>query len=354
MFQQDHSSELVSFLLSLVKNAPYGIITVNTGGHITMANTLASKHIGFPIEEALDKHIVDYIMHIPELKEKLEICLRTGRKSFEIAQCGSNAKCLTVKANVINDGILITTEDITKKVESEEEMKRLNSVLLANNKQLEQYAYIVSHNLRAPVANIMGLSDILTSGAADESVRETVMENIHTSAHNLSEILSDLNEIIATKTKLSEIKQALNFEQELQRVKETLAQQISESGATIISDFKNAPEVFTVKSYLNSILHNLMSNAIKYRNPDKQLKINIKTNTTSNTVELTFGDNGLGIDLQKNGDKIFGLYKRFHHEIEGKGIGLHLVKTQIEALGGDISVASTPNAGTEFTITLLQ
>jgi signal transduction histidine kinase len=120
----------------------------------------------------------------------------------------------------------------------------------------------------------------------------------------------------------------------------------------IISDFSAVDEVLTLKSYLHSIFFNLISNSIKYRRHDVKPVIEIVSSKKENGIELLFRDNGLGIDMARKGEEIFGLYKRFHPHIEGKGVGLYMVKTQVETLGGRISLTSEVNKGTEFKILL--
>ena len=93
-----------------------------------------------------------------------------------------------------------------------------------------------------------------------------------------------------------------------------------------------------------------MTNAINYREPSRQLRITIATKVEDNKLFMTFKDNGIGIDLEKNNDKIFGLYQRFHNYPESKGLGLYLVKSQVESMGGTISVESNVGKGTTFTI----
>jgi signal transduction histidine kinase len=115
-------------------------------------------------------------------------------------------------------------------------------------------------------------------------------------------------------------------------------------------DFSEIDEFLTLKSYLYSIFYNLISNSIKYRQQLIPGIIDIKSRLVKEKIELIFTDNGMGIDLQKKGEEVFGLYKRFHTDIEGKGMGLFMVKTQVETLGGKISIQSEVNKGTEFTI----
>jgi len=119
----------------------------------------------------------------------------------------------------------------------------------------------------------------------------------------------------------------------------------------ITTDFDKAPEIYTLKGYLYSILQNLISNSIKYRLHDVSPIIHIHTKKTAHSIVITYTDNGLGIDLKKRKHDVFGLYKRFHNHKPGKGLGLFMVKTQIEAMDGEISITSSPGLGTTFIIT---
>ncbi|WP_299518447.1 ATP-binding protein, partial [uncultured Flavobacterium sp.] len=115
-------------------------------------------------------------------------------------------------------------------------------------------------------------------------------------------------------------------------------------------DFKEVDQFFSLKVYMHSIFYNLISNSIKYSMADVQTVIEISSKIEKGKVILVFKDNGLGFDMTTKGNKVFGLYKRFHSHVEGKGVGLFMVKTQVEAIGGIITVASEVNKGTEFTI----
>ena len=99
-----------------------------------------------------------------------------------------------------------------------------------------------------------------------------------------------------------------------------------------------------------SIFYNLITNSIKYSQINIPLVIEIKSSLIDRKLVLLFKDNGSGIDLSKNKELVFGLYKRFHSKIEGKGMGLYMVKTQVEALNGTIRIDSAINKGTEFVI----
>ena len=133
-------------------------------------------------------------------------------------------------------------------------------------------------------------------------------------------------------------------------IKLSIGNIIKMENVMILADFHEANEIIAIKSYVYSIFYNLISNSIKYRRKDVQPVIIITSKMHERELELVFKDNGLGIDLDKRGDQVFGLYKRFHTFVEGKGMGLYLVKTQVETLGGVIGVKSEVNKGTEFII----
>jgi signal transduction histidine kinase len=118
------------------------------------------------------------------------------------------------------------------------------------------------------------------------------------------------------------------------------------------TDFSEANELITIKSYIYSIFYNLISNSIKYRQLGIKPIISIQSKRSNDKIILVFKDNGIGIDLNKLGGQVFGLYKRFHQHVEGKGMGLYMVKTQVEMIGGTIEIISEVNKGTEFIITL--
>ncbi len=179
-------------------------------------------------------------------------------------------------------------------------------------------------------------------------------EGLNQAATKLDEVIKDLNYVLQVKTQLSEKKELVTFSKLVSDIQISIQAMIIKENATISCDFTEVPEMMTIKSYLHSIFYNLISNSIKYRQLDIPILIEIKSQFINNKIILLFKDNGMGIDLEKQNDRIFGLYKRFHiHEAEGKGMGLYMVKTQVESIGGSISIKSEVNKGTEFRIEFL-
>jgi len=242
------------------------------------------------------------------------------------------------------------TIDITERKKAETERANIIADMVQRNNDLEQFSYIISHNLRAPVANILGLVDIMqTIGLKKKEVKE-VTAFLQTAAKNLDHVIIDINHILELKNNLNGKREIIDLEHLLSEVKLSIDNRIIDEPVNIICDFSAVPEMTSVKSYLYSIFSNLISNSIKYRCPGILPMIEIKSIKTDNKIQLIFKDNGLGIDLKRCGEEVFGLYKRFHHHVEGKGMGLFMVKTQVELLGGKISVASKVNKGSEFKI----
>ncbi|GAB2973929.1 hypothetical protein GCM10027049_05110 [Mucilaginibacter puniceus] len=230
------------------------------------------------------------------------------------------------------------------------EQRTINANLLQRNKDLEQFSYIISHNLRAPVANILGLSEVLQNTDVIADDEKAILKKIRFSVKKLDRVINDLNYILEFKNQDLQQKEWVDFNSLLEDVKTSLANGPENAEVKIIDDFDGTRGMHTVKSYLYSIFYNLIANSIKYRQPDTDAVITISSSSTDNKVRLNFKDNGMGIDLQTKGHQLFGLYKRFHFHVEGKGMGLYMVKTQVEALHGKITVDSEVNKGTEFMI----
>jgi len=229
--------------------------------------------------------------------------------------------------------------------------EKMTADLIQRNKDLEQFTYIVSHNLRAPVANIIGLSYRLQKVDVADDIKKQMVDGLSTSVNKLDEVIRDLNDILKIRQKVDESKQLVNLTQFASDIHLSIEKMVENENADIVWDFTEVNEILTIKSYLHSIFYNLISNSLKYRQPGVPPVIEIRSRKLNNKIILLFKDNGLGIDLQNQSEQVFGLYKRFHTDrAEGKGIGLYMVKTQVESMGGKIGITSEVNKGTEFKI----
>ncbi len=257
---------------------------------------------------------------------------------------------------LIEAGNTIRQQAVTLKQQNEElqkivdkrtwELKLANEELIKHNSELRQFSNTLSHNLRSPVANLLGLTQLFEL-EKDEESRAQLIEHIKSSARAMDMILKDLGKVMDIRNHLFQIKENVSLSEEFDRVQAMLQDQITHCKADISTDFAY-DNAYCIRSYLNSIFYNLLSNSLKYRQANKPCKIKVASVEKGDQVFITIEDNGVGIDLECFGEKLFGMYKRFHDHTDGKGLGLFLVKQQVEALGGRIEVESEVGKGTTF------
>lgn len=230
-----------------------------------------------------------------------------------------------------------------------QDLKQANRELTEHNDRLEQFAFIISHNLRAPMSRILGLSSILDFTKEVNEVSD-IARLMTKSTQDLDHIIKDLTEILSIQKMNAQLMDELHLDTLLTNVLQSLEKEIQETGATISADFNQVSDIMTIPSYMESIFFNLISNAIKYRHPGRQPTINLQSSVKGEYIQIDIADNGLGIDLQSHRENLFSLYKRFHFHVEGRGLGLYLVKMQLNALGGKIDVTSKEGEGSVFSI----
>ena len=310
-------------------------------------NKIIGKNLWEVFADAIDTKF--YTFYQKAVKEQ---SIENFEEYFERA-----AKWFEVTAYPSHSGLSVYFKDITERKESELQIMGLNNNLKAHteelveaNKGLEQFSFIVSHNLRAPVANIIGLADLIDNKDYPEEVKNNFLKALLDNVKRLDMVISDLNSILQVKVEMDAKKEPVLLNNLVDVIKISIQNLIEKEKVQITTHF-DVPAIHTVQSYLYSIFFNLIANSIKYRKPGIPPEIWIKSKNKNGSLVITFEDNGLGIDLGKKGEQVFGLYKRFHNHIEGKGMGLFLVKTQVELLGGKISIKSEVNTGTKFIIT---
>ena len=243
-------------------------------------------------------------------------------------------------------------KDITERKKHESDLQQLTNDLLRSNGELKQFAYITSHNLRAPVVNLVSLAALYDKMNPSLPANGLIFEKIEFCIDQLNSTLDDLIMIVSKKKVSREDHEVMSFDHILSGVKNSIEGQIAVSEANIISDFSAAMEISYPRGILRSILINFLTNALKYKSPDRFPEIHVSTQRQDGFIVLTVKDNGMGIDMSKHGAKLFGMYNRFNQNIEGKGLGLYIVKSQVEELGGKIEVSSELGKGTEFRVFL--
>ncbi len=238
--------------------------------------------------------------------------------------------------------------DITDQKQQEKEKEQLIQELTRHNNDLKQFSYITSHNLRAPLSNLIGLLNLVEDVEIEDEDLKEIIEGFSKSTHLLNQTVNDLIKIVIIKDNLSIEKEIINIEEIIQNILDQLSYTISQYSPNITINTRKSPNLWVNKPYIESIFLNLLTNSLRYSNPDRTLEINISTDIIGDETVLIFRDNGIGIDLVRNSDKLFGLYQRFHDYPDSKGLGLYLVKSQVLAMGGSISVESELGKGSSF------
>jgi signal transduction histidine kinase/CHASE3 domain sensor protein len=246
------------------------------------------------------------------------------------------------------DGVV---RDINDKKLAQIERERIIIELTQRNTTMEEFNYIISHNFRLPVANLLGLTQLIDAKECNEE-QLPIIEQIQSSAKELDSILKDLNTIMQVRQQVNEKKQIVSLTELTAKVKRNLRLENIKEIVHIETNFLQIDRLYSIQNYLYSVFYNLLLNSVNYRKEGATAEISIESSIVNDQLRIVFSDNGKGIDLIINGKSMFGLFRRFDNSVEGKGMGLFLVKTQIETLGGTIKVESALNEGTRFYIVL--
>ena len=241
--------------------------------------------------------------------------------------------------------------DITNSIESQNKLESLVEVTKSQNESLTNFAHIVSHNLRSHSTNMTMLAKFLNE-EKDEDERLNLNRMITSATESLSETIDHLNDVVLVKTGALEKLQSISILNTINQITKSINGLLEDQRATIKIDVSKSHFVNAVPAYLESIFLNILTNALKYRSSERTPIIEIKSKVKGDFIQISFKDNGQGIDLEKHGDKIFGMYKTFHKHKDAKGIGLFITKNQIEAMSGTISIESIVDNGTTIFIEL--
>ena len=320
-----------------------------------------TKILGYTPEEwlAQPSFWIDHIYHEDQewvslfCKNQTDLTINHDFEYRMIAKNGSIVWLRDIVNIVIEDGKPIHLRgimiDITRSKEAEKELNASFDLVSEQNERLLNFSYIISHNLRSHTSNISSIVNLIESSESEEE-REQMLDLLKTVSCSLNETMSHLNEVINIRTNIALASEPLNLQQYISIVTANLCKQIEINEVEISNEI---PQDFVINynpAYLESILYNIISNAIRYRHSDRKPQIKISLQHENGKKILQISDNGIGIDLARNGDKIFGMYKTFSNNADSKGIGLFITKNQVDAMGGNIIVESDLGSGTTFKI----
>ncbi|PKV75083.1 PAS domain S-box protein [Pontibacter ramchanderi] len=359
--RQRAAEEEVRTLSLVASKTTNGVIITNSRLEIEWVNEAFSQVTGYELEEIAGKRPSDILTTadtdpreinwvraqlakgIPMRKE-----LRSYKKNGDLVWADVTISPIANEQGQIEKYVYIHT-DITERKLDQEQLLKTTEHLYHQNQDLKQFNYIVSHNLRAPVANLVGLSAILQKLDRNSARFMQGLQNLETSARRLDDVISDLNKILAVRSSTLQVaKEMVNVSEVASEVISSLQHLLTPINGKIEIQLQEDDLLWANRAYVYSILHNLISNAIKYKSAQRDLLIEVNSVRKKDGLQLSISDNGIGMDLEKVRPHLFQLYKRFHAGPDGKGIGLYLVKMQVNAIGGEIEVNSQPETGTTF------
>ncbi len=381
----------------LVENASDIIVKISTQGKITYMNKVGLKFVRKAEEELKGVDFLDWVdnNYRKNVTEFYSNQFRKGENSTylefplilnnERKWVGQNANLLfeTVDGKETIVGFLLILRDVSKQKEQEDLLNRdnylleikvkertralnksnqelvgLNNELEENAKELikhinelEEFSFIVSHDVRGPIARLLGLTMLF--GMVDTIEHKSLTEQIEAETLSLDSIIKDLNNILQIRNDIYLTNELVNVNEEITTALKRLS--IISDNADILKNIElviEEEQVYGIGAYIQSILYNLISNSLKYKQEGRDLRIKLTCKVIKKSYLIEIIDNGKGIDLIKFEKKLFRMYSRFDMEAQGKGVGLYLVKKQVEAMNGRISVNSKVNQGSTFSIYL--
>lgn len=340
---------------SLFEHTPELILYQNEEGTILDANPAFLTLMEQTKEQVLGRSYYDFLPPDvqPLFKQKLQEAFAGHSVRFDMytSQGPSATRHWdVVKVPLVEHehvvGVHMIARDITDKTKAQEE-------IFSQNQDLQQFAYIVSHNLRAPLANALGLMELLGTEEPGSPYFAQTHSYLQQNLQQLDQVLGDMNTILSIRDKQGlAAPTAVPLADVVQQVVRSLEAVLAQVGGLIEVAIPVDLYVRVERAYLYSVFFNLLSNAIKYRAEDRPLRVSVTATRAAAETHVVVADNGIGFDQAQAGDDVFRLYKRFHPTHPGRGVGLYLVKTHVASMGGHIAVTSRVGEGTQFTLVL--
>ncbi len=345
------------------QNSVAGMALVGLDGKWISVNKGICDSFGYTREELLNLTWQE-ITHPEDLDNDLELLqqvLDEQISTYQLEKRFYHKKghiiytLLTVTAARDEDGnlshLISQLLDITSRIEAEKRLRTLVEVTKAQNDSLLNFAHIVSHNLRSHSTNLSMLTKFLKDEESAEE-RENLNTMLINATSSLSETIQHLNDVVQVRTGALEKMQSISLLNTVHNIEKSIEGLLKEKSATTKRSIQKSHFVMAVPAYLESIILNLYTNSLKYCSPERKPVITVSSSSKKNYIQIEFKDNGQGIDLERHGNKVFGMYKTFHAHKEAKGIGLFITKNQIESMNGKIWLESKVDKGTTFFIKL--
>lgn len=349
-------------LKTLIDHLPINVFLKDTECKKVLVNKNELEFCGLQHEDQVigkdDFHFMDVASAKACMEEDQHVLKNRrpiiGKENIIINNLGKATTFLTSKIPMLDDegevvGIVGFSLDISNLKAKEEELRNLINVTALQNKKLIDFAHIISHNLRSHAANFSMLLEFLLDEKT-ETEKKNIVDMLVKASDGLLETLDNLNEVVAIRTKTRLNKKSVFLKKAVHKIGNDLSNLLRKNRAVVINEIPDEIKVKVVPEYLDSILMNFITNAVKYKDPSRSPIIKLKATIENELLVLSIEDNGLGIDLEKHSDKLFGMYKTFHQNEDARGIGLYISKNQIEAMNGRVVAESEVGIGTTFKI----
>ncbi|TVP99751.1 MAG: PAS domain S-box protein [Balneolaceae bacterium] len=354
---EERLRENEKYLGSLIKSVPDTIIVLNKNGEILDINASSLNYFPGTIQN-LKKRLESLLsqeinkLQVGNSAESLKH-KQVAKFQFELSSEDEEIQYHFSARAVLfgEDKVIITLSDITESIQNYNRINVLLRVEEEQSKRLQNFTHIVSHNLRSHTANMEGLFEILAM-EEPEILENQYIKLMKESSDKLQTTIYHLNHILDINTIHREDWEKINLYKAVDNSIKSISNLIKNGGLTIYNRVPKGTRVLVIPAYLESIVLNLMTNAIKFRSDSRDSYLKITVQKKEGFTVVSFEDNGLGIDLHRHKVKLFGLYKTFHGHSDSRGLGLFMTKAQVEAMGGKIDVESEVDKGTTFKVYL--
>jgi len=273
-------------------------------------------------------------------------------------------------------GIACVTTEVTEQVQARQRVQDLNEELAAINEELQatneelgdsnqqlirvnvdldNFIYTASHDLKAPISNLEGLlyllREELPADVAQGEVVAPTLTRMRDAVERFKRTIDHLTEVSKLQKEHAPTLAAVDLAAVVEDVRRDLATLLRDTNAELNVAVADFPAILFSEKNLRSVVYNLLSNALKYRHPDRRPHVDVQAHVRGGFTVLEVHDNGLGLDSPHLA-RLFTMFQRFHDHVEGTGIGLFMVKRMVENAGGRIEVHSQLGAGTTFFVHL--
>lgn len=348
-------------LRTVFDNTEVGYVLINNKFEILSFNQPAYLFVEREFSKELkqgESVLAYYPDDLREIKHQLNDAFETGHSiefDYKFRNLSDEEQWYSVKYLPVRDkdkkiiGLVLSFKNITKRKHTEIELNNSFRLVSKQNKRLLNFSYIVSHNLRSHATNIKSIIPFLEEASSKEEIREMV-GYLNAVSNSLDETLMNLNEVVSIDNNINLIFEPLILHDYTEKTIALLEKQAAQKNVLVANNISKDIVVKYNPAFLESIIFNFLSNAIKYSSPRRRPHVYLDSYMHDGKPVLQITDNGLGIDLERHREKLFGMYKTFHGNDDARGIGLFISKSQVELMGGNIEVESEPDKGSVFKI----